>query len=190
MKNHRRSLASSTPADIGKIFFNTPTQVAIYRDELQGQFSDGMWENSNPREHWVFWCRLTPTLDPVGVPRVETGSGYLCLKERYGLTKLMSNDDCLHHMLNIGRMARALASLKTEPAPDRWTAEYMPETLDDWRALKASGKWEHGFIREYMDTVSDALAVAYYSSSYTSKELRSDLKVIAEAMKNRVAIPS
>jgi hypothetical protein len=37
------------------ITFRTATQAAIFEKELVGQFSDGMWENASPSNHWKPW---------------------------------------------------------------------------------------------------------------------------------------
>lgn len=39
-----------------RIVLASPSQVAIYRDELRGQLSDGMWENARPFNHWEKIC--------------------------------------------------------------------------------------------------------------------------------------
>jgi hypothetical protein len=31
---------------------------ALFTGEIQGQLSDGAWENATPYNHWQFWCNL------------------------------------------------------------------------------------------------------------------------------------
>lgn len=38
------------------INFRNTDQVVLYECELKGQISDGMWENSNPWNHWKRMC--------------------------------------------------------------------------------------------------------------------------------------
>lgn len=44
-------------------------QKILWEDELAGQISDGRWENSSPREHWVPWGRAEVVVDPDNVGR-------------------------------------------------------------------------------------------------------------------------
>jgi hypothetical protein len=44
-------------------------QAALFEKELKGQLSDGMWENSSPREHWKPWCSAEVIVDPENVGR-------------------------------------------------------------------------------------------------------------------------
>jgi hypothetical protein len=36
--------------------FRTLSQAVLFEKELQGQLSDGQWENSRPYDHWKPWC--------------------------------------------------------------------------------------------------------------------------------------
>lgn len=38
-------------------------QKALFEEELQGQLSDGYWENTKPHDHWEPWCRCTVLVD-------------------------------------------------------------------------------------------------------------------------------
>lgn len=40
-----------------KIGFKNRRQVILFEHELKGQISDGNWENSTPRNHWVIPCQ-------------------------------------------------------------------------------------------------------------------------------------
>lgn len=44
-------------------------QRILFEEELKGQLSDGRWENSSPRDHWVPWCDATVVVDPENVGR-------------------------------------------------------------------------------------------------------------------------
>lgn len=55
MRKHIKPyLADDDPSEY--IEFETPEEVFIWCDELQGQMSDGQYENSNI--NWEFWCNL------------------------------------------------------------------------------------------------------------------------------------
>lgn len=166
----------------GTMTFTSPTAVALWVNEICGQISDGMWENASPRDHWQFWCRLDVGLGDVN----ELKATARCVKNKYALTRLHQlkfgqNEYVLRdRMLACGRLCKA----GTDPT-DRDTlhaSEYMPATLEEFRATKAAGSWKHDFIAKYMDNVSDELAVKYYAMTYTLKEMNADLKLIMSVM--------
>lgn len=48
----------------GKIHVANIAQKALMECELQGQISDGHWENSRPHNHWINWCRAKVSVVP------------------------------------------------------------------------------------------------------------------------------
>ena len=51
------------------IAFENEVQVALWNEELVGQLSDGMWENSRPHDHWKPWCNAEVIIDATNVGR-------------------------------------------------------------------------------------------------------------------------
>src|SRR5208282_3888670 len=51
----------------GTITLANPTQVALYKGELVGQMSDGMWENSTPMDHWRPMAQATVQVGKPGM---------------------------------------------------------------------------------------------------------------------------
>jgi len=156
------------------ISFTSRTALQLWKSEITGQLSDGMWENTAPYDHWKFWCNLTPVLGTEN--KVETPFPYLCKKTGYNIAGLY--EFIGDRMLKIGRMA------KVNPTEDRLNmAEYMPDTLERWTEMHTSGKWDYEFVGPYMVSVTPEIAAAYYATTYTERDLRADVKVIKAAMK-------
>lgn len=44
-------------------------QAILFEEELKGQLSDGMWENTTPHDHWIVWCDAEVVVDPLNVGR-------------------------------------------------------------------------------------------------------------------------
>ena len=42
--------------------FATERQAFIFTNEIQGQLSDGIWENASPHYHWNVWCNAKVTV--------------------------------------------------------------------------------------------------------------------------------
>ena len=166
----------------GSMTFTSRTAVALWVNEICGQISDGMWENASPHNHWQFWCRLDVSVGSAN----ELKSTAWCVKNKYALTRLHQekfneNEYVLRdRMLACGRLCKAGADPTNREVLH--ASEYMPATLEEFRSAKAAGTWKHDFIAKYMANVSDELAVAYYATTYTLKEMNADLKLIMSVM--------
>jgi hypothetical protein len=176
----------------GTFIFPTVTMLALWDYEITSQLSDGYWENSRPSTHWQFWCRLEKRVILGEGPRVETDKPYMCERTNYNLRRLLSKDvatspyELRNRMLRYAQMALALDYLKRQNDIEvgRSAADYMPPTLEEWRALKASGAWQYDFIAGYMSRVDDELAVAYYQheGAYKVDDLKREIDAIKAAM--------
>jgi len=49
---------------VNKINFSNNVQKTLWDNELTGQISDGMWENTRPYDHYRFWCRIESFVNP------------------------------------------------------------------------------------------------------------------------------
>lgn len=58
-------------------------QVELWDEEICGQLSDGMWENTNPHDHWKAWCDATAVIGD------EIGRNFSVRKDGYRLTGLI-----------------------------------------------------------------------------------------------------
>jgi len=189
---------------LGTIRLPTLSAVALWHNEILGQMSDGAWENTAPIDHWKFWVKLNVEHAPYHQPSVITGCAGLCKKTGYGIASLypIVGD----RMLSYGRMGRALESLPPnvlqdlaesetpKAAFDRYkeptldiiidAGEYMtPMTLETWLNAKNTNTWEPPWAAEKMFPVDDSIAALFYKTTYTMKDLRSDVKDIKAAMK-------
>ena len=177
------SKANST----GTITLPTISACAIWEHELTGQFSDGMWENSGPRDHWEFWCRLDVKLSP-GEVGVETTCAWKCKKTGYNIVALYEYVG--GRMVDIGRFAKAAESIGItvekivgEDFP-RYAAERMPATLEQFNETMASGpRGMSDYAHDALKKVPVELAKAYYTTTYTMKHLKADVASIKAAMK-------
>ena len=163
---------------LGTLVFSNPVLTILWRGELAGQISDGMWENSRPYNHWQFWHQRDVRN---GLENKLTLASYARpRKTNYAFTKLLPIIG--DRMLNLGRMAKAFSFLTYAQMR---AAEHMPETFEQW----ISKNWlaEPDFIKNYMLSITAEMAQTYYNTTYTMKELRADLKTISNTMKNYVS---
>lgn len=65
------------------IAFSTDIQAKIFEEEIKGQISDGLWENTYGSD-WQTWCRATPVVNPANV-----GRDFFARKDNFRLTALV-----------------------------------------------------------------------------------------------------
>ena len=87
------------------IYFANELQVALFKNELSGQISDGYWENSRPFDHWKRICNAEIAIDSQN-PRVEISScKYFIRKYNFANSDLI--DVVGDRMKNIVMLAKA-----------------------------------------------------------------------------------
>ena len=70
-------------ADKPTIWFANERQVALWKNEILGQLSDGHWENAAPHDHWICWYDADVR---IAEPNEKTGRNFYAKKSGYGLT--------------------------------------------------------------------------------------------------------
>lgn len=157
------------------ITFTTASAKSIWDNEIQGQLSDGMWENTEPHNHWRFWHNLTSQVGTDNI--VDTKDRWSCRKNGYALKKLVPIIG--DRMINLGRMGMVTDNYEALSA-----SEYMPATYEEWLNCKEIGKWQYEFVTKYMDSVDPCMAADFYLVQYEEKDMLEDLKRIKVAMKS------
>jgi len=85
-------------------------------------------------------------------------------------------------MLKVGQLAKAVGTGVVKGGGN--AAEYMPTTLEEFIKNKETGKWKYDFVAKYMENILVEDAKRFYTTQYTMKDLKQDLKSIKLAMKN------
>lgn len=101
--------------------FANQIQVALFVAELQGQLSDGMWENTRPYDHWKLWCNATITCDNTK----PTGRNFHPSKDRYDISGATLLSIIGDRMLNICNLTENGFSLKIAEEFNEYKREYM-----------------------------------------------------------------
>jgi hypothetical protein len=169
---------------IGTIRLSTLSAASLFEHELVGQFSDGMWENSRPYDHWKFWHHLIVKFEPGVEPRIDSAYKHQCKKVNYNIAALFPIIG--DRMEALGRMAKAAESLgMIELSYDQARAAwYMPDDFASYQRIRnGQEKSAYGEAQKYFESLSPELAAAFYSTTYTRKDLKSDVKLIKSAMK-------
>ncbi len=149
------------------VYVSNAVQATLYHTELTGQMSDGMWENSNPRDHWKIPSGATVVVDAAN-PRLD-----FTPRRSYGFTKLIEYVG--DRMLQAAR-ARLKYPNATDSAIGNLDSDYVWEqTGEYYEGVKASLSSEFGINNK----AEQALALkALESYPYTIKDLKQDLRAI------------
>ncbi len=187
---------------IGTISFPTRSACAVWRAEILGQMSDGMWENTAPHDHWEFWHRLRTVVNvgaPAGVKLDEGKYAPYNQKTSYGISGLY--DIIGDRMVAYGRMGRVLSTvvdIDIVESPDYDTrygkdstfdacvhaAEYLQELgLDRFLAEKAAGAFSEPWTERYFKHLDEGTARLFFATRYDMKDLKADVRLIKQAIK-------
>lgn len=172
----------------GMIVLPTLSAAMIWKGELLGQFSDGMWENSGPHGHFEFWYGLQVVVNAEVAPHVLTAMPRACKKTGYNIASLY--DIVGGRMVALGRMGRALEklgmTLEMASYDLRGACEEMANMqYTEFLTAKEKGfpgMHEHQFNR--LTKVPLEVAAEFYRTVYTMRDLRDDVKSIKVAMKS------
>ncbi len=138
-------------------------QKVLFTHELQGQISDGMWENV-PGDHWKDWSGIKPENVTVAAENGhETGRhGFSPKKDNYNLTNPQLIDVVGDRMMRTVRLAKHYGA----NAP-----------LDN---LESGYKFPEGYNKEEVEKVAND------DKLYNKKDLMNDLKDLKKHFKNSI----
>lgn len=160
-----------------KIHLKSKEAAALWKHEIQGQLSDGAWENSKPRDHWHFWSRCEPVVDG----KVGFSGGYP-VRRNYDLSVLTKNE------IVRDRMIAMINAVKNGKNP--MLAEYLVN--DRWLELIKSRKDKYwadkgdAIIKEYGDDLDKARELV--TGPYKLSDLKKFLAEIKEAMSTSLGV--
>jgi hypothetical protein len=134
--------------------------------ELDGQLSDGFWENAKPYDHYKPWCEAKVVVDPTNV-----GRNFWAQKKNYNFSAKALLDVVGLRMLATVRIARAfgyeVASIL------EFAASCNGKIYDQYNpAIFSKAAAVAGYDTEQFVTL---LHLAVADNSYTMRDMRRDL---------------
>ena len=152
--------------------FRTEEQVAIFKHEMCGQISDGMWENSRPHDHYKIWGNC----DVVSGENV--GRDFYAEKDNYNLNG--------KELLDIVGL-RTILYVKITKLYGEENVGLLGYLFNDDGNFKGLPTYEGKYydeIREKLNECNlDEIRDRVANTVYTMKNLRADLKEMKAAMK-------
>lgn len=161
------------------ISLSSPSAIALWKGEILGQLSDGMWENTAPHDHWQFWHDCTVTLSPVNGHWVDLGDP---MKTGYNIAGLIEYVG--DRMLKICAFGYANPQIVLASDLGGCVLDQLPETLQEYETTQVDPQLPE-WRKRFFDIVTKDAFIVYlnYKHLYTMKSLRADIKVIKTAMK-------
>ncbi len=169
-----------------KLVVGNIEQKVILFGEMEGQISDGMWENSRPNDHWEVWMLKWDEIE-VGP---EPGRNFDAHKCNYNFADRELLDVVGPRLLNLVRLARLFPGVVLPIIEsDHWI---IPESVADYnykasradRADAGDGWWVSNYaVIVAAGITRDMMVAAETDTTYTMTDLRRDCKALSTACK-------
>ena len=188
-------------------YVGSEVQKGLFLHEIQGQISDGQWENSRPNDHWQFWCSFDASSIIVDSSKMGRNDNAIindfkqkyaskycqCLKDKYNLLDKELLECIGDRMLFMGKL------LTAAPA-ECVKLNHIPDSAGDYKnyeryAIKARSNdggaekncyekqleaWDNaGFTHEYLQKIEKDETI------FTMKQLKKELSGLRKALASR-----
>lgn len=159
----------------GTIAFFNNTQKALWDNEILGQISDGMWENS-PNSNWEFWHYLTSTVS--GQPGVKGAT-------TYGNVNLNLANPQLIEVVGDRMIAMAKMAKLTKDNEVIRAAKYLEgiTSEEDLHKMMSKPNYKGSYMEKELSKIPDELFQKWLLVPYTKTNLVADLKAMSDIMK-------
>lgn len=153
----------------------TPAQKFMFNNEFCGQISDGMWENTQPYDHWEVWCDAHVEVDPDNI-----GRNFYAKKDNYALNSKQLLDvvgDRVLFGLNLLAQLPILADMESGR---------LPESAYDYRHAVANreGFWgRYVAMWELAGITPEVIEKASNNEFVTKKQMMEEIRGLRQAMK-------
>ena len=141
---------------MAKLTVRNMAQKIAFMCEMQGQISDGHWENSSPHDHYKKWMLRWADV-AVGD---DVGRTFYAVKDNYDFCNSALLDIVGSRLLLKVKLAKLFPSIIPLLKEDHWvipdSMEYFQDHLDD---LAAAEEWKvvEDLVTRHPDGVSDAV---------------------------------
>jgi hypothetical protein len=172
-----------------KLIVNSMEQKIIFYCEMEGQISDGQWENATPHDHYKAWCLKWDEIEVR--PNKVVGRNFYAVKDNYNFSNwelLEVVGDRILTKINLYRMWPSgpiypLQLLKEDPwcipdsAQEYFSLEKYWATENEYWAKKLTKLKENGITLEIMFEAEKHLL-------YTHKDLIRDCDLLKLSCRN------
>ena len=170
---------------INTLTVSNMAQKVIFSCEMQGQISDGMWENASPDGHWIKWTELDP--QDVLIDHNNIGRNFYAVKDNYNF----ANKELLDIVADRIILKINLLEVLGEPMRDilennHWA---IPDNESDYARVlfnAAAGDEYYEQKKEALDAIGltpKIFADAVRNGTYTRRDLNRDCRALRVAVR-------
>lgn len=162
------------------LYLKNMSQLFLYEYQLTGQISDGLWENSKPREHWRFWANVEVKIGNQLELISPKENWNLPLKNNYNFKSLIKYvGDELIATGKIGKSKYAEKILASKI--DKFSlVNIIMDGSYNYKKIDSEG------VKNVLSVLSETEIDEIQNIKYTKSELNKDLEDISTAMRNIV----
>lgn len=157
-------------------------QKIIFLCEMQGQISDGNWENSRPMNHWVDWCNLDEKTVLVGE---SIGRNFRTQKTAYAFNNKELLDIVGQRIITKINLVNSGVLPEDVLFADHWL---IPDNASDFEWIEREANLGNKYSSEKfakLTALGIDLGILQEAEvgPYTMKDLRKDCKGLSLALK-------
>lgn len=184
------------------LYFSSMSAFLIFKYEVEGQISDGYWENSRPFDHYK-WINsnITYVVDEnhdMGYEGPTHNRKYNCSWITTELNKALkgTNDDYawLSRAMHYGRAGRVFDKSKIDLLSKKYAVEYILEILPEEpitvEEFENTLSKERDYVMKYWndakDIINDDFLKKYYETEYTFKDFKNDVNDVQETINTQI----
>ena len=199
MKNINEFITEAKQESLTTMYFPSMSAFCLFAGEVQGQLSDGYWENSRPASHWRWITNMEYVVDE------SHDAGYEGPQHRINnyslkwmiqdLNRWLNNQDKDYQwttrFLNLGKAGTVLNKNKIKELIDNndifYMIEYLPEEPITYNEFEASlVDWKKQYWEKAKGTLNSAFFKAFYKTNYTLRDLKADLSDLEDSMNTKL----
>lgn len=183
------------------IHFPSMSSFLIYKYEIEGQISDGYWENAYPYNHWQWISKASYVVDEnsaIGYFGPKHSKKYDCswIVDEYGKALNGVNDDYrwLVRAMNYGHAGRVLDKSKIDAIAENYDVEAIigdlpeePIAYEDFEEMLSAEKdWHLEYWEKAKSILNKSFFKKYYNTKYTFRDFKFDVTEAQEAINTQL----
>lgn len=178
------------------LYFNTLSAALLYKWELEGQISDGKYENSRPYDHWKWVCDAKVVVDPSCINYTDRWT-----KKKYNLNewvKYMNGTETW--AWRAAKYVRFGTCFKSNQEnynfvienASRYAIDSLKEKYNSYEDMVADVKsWpDYAEGDKFLKIFTEEVYNKYYSVAISTKEFTKYHKLMKETVNDEIAIAS
>lgn len=178
------------------LYFNNLSSALLYRFELEGQISDGKYENSRPYNHWRWVTDVKIVVDTKHRPMCSEGRRWFLTSKKYNLNEWpglwKKGHNWAFRAMQYIRLGKVFEStqenynkLANVYEIRSAVSDFPVEKPSDYNTIKAIAE-ERKCPQWFIDMIDEDFCNKFYDGTATAREISKAWKEAHESMKQTV----